>query len=344
MHLSPVSFISFAAVLTLVRGSPAELGERAAPVRGVKKAAVSTAPVLVKTYQGATFFDSWYWAEYSDPTHGSVNFVNQTYAKSHRMANAPVNGSVTISMDRFTNIPASATAQRNSIRISSLDSYNVGTLAIVDLAHIPYGPGVWPAFWMCGPNWPNSGEIDIVEQVNSVNTNQAALHTGPGCSFNASVPQAGTGSTHPNCDSSATGSGLGCSVSDPSDISFGKGFATHGGGVWATQWNSTGIFIYRWTRTAIPADITSGSPNPASWGVPFAAWSDSGCNYKTQFADMALVFDITLCGDWAGSPYVWPYSGAPSQYQTCQSAVGDPTLFTQAYFSVNYLKMYTVPI
>lgn len=32
-------------------------------------------------------------------------------------------------------------------------------------AKLPYGPGIWPAFWMCGENgrWPNNGEIDIME-------------------------------------------------------------------------------------------------------------------------------------------------------------------------------------
>lgn len=29
---------------------------------------------------------------------------------------------------------------------------------IADIAHMPGGAcGSWPAFWMFGPNWPNSG-------------------------------------------------------------------------------------------------------------------------------------------------------------------------------------------
>ena len=36
---------------------------------------------------------------------------------------------------------------------------------------LPYGPGLWPAFWMLGANyatdvWPKCGEIDIMEQLN----------------------------------------------------------------------------------------------------------------------------------------------------------------------------------
>ena len=51
----------------------------------------------------------------------------------------------------------------------------------------PYGPGVWPAFWMLGENvsqigWPQCGEIDIMEIRGQVpNTMYGTLH-GPGYS------------------------------------------------------------------------------------------------------------------------------------------------------------------
>lgn len=34
---------------------------------------------------------------------------------------------------------------------------------IADIEHMPGGVcGIWPAFWMFGPNWPNSGLVFIV--------------------------------------------------------------------------------------------------------------------------------------------------------------------------------------
>lgn len=40
----------------------------------------------------------------------------------------------------------------------------------------------WPAIWEVGANWPNQGEIDIVEGVNDVSPNAAVLHTATGTS------------------------------------------------------------------------------------------------------------------------------------------------------------------
>ncbi|MFT5084958.1 MAG: hypothetical protein ACI9Y1_003015 [Lentisphaeria bacterium] len=46
---------------------------------------------------------------------------------------------------------------------------------------LPRSQGVWPAFWMLGDNfntlgWPEGGEIDIMEHVNTNNTTSGALH------------------------------------------------------------------------------------------------------------------------------------------------------------------------
>jgi beta-glucanase (GH16 family) len=61
---------------------------------------------------------------------------------------------------------------------------------IVARIKLPFGKGVWPAFWMLGENinsvgWPTCGEVDIMENFgtfnNNVSTNNGTAH-GPGYS------------------------------------------------------------------------------------------------------------------------------------------------------------------
>ena len=121
------------------------------------------------------------------------------------------------------------------IRITSQDSYDIGSVWILDLVHLPFGCSVWPAFWAKGPVWPDNGEIDIVEGINLMQSNQMAVHTTKGCIHDANVTQLGT-NTFTDCSKNT-----GCAVLETKPNSFGEGFATAGGGVWATQFDETGI-------------------------------------------------------------------------------------------------------
>jgi hypothetical protein len=47
---------------------------------------------------------------------------------------------------------------RPAVRLISDNTYTHG-LFVLDLSHMPYGCGTWPAFWLLGPDWPTNGEI-----------------------------------------------------------------------------------------------------------------------------------------------------------------------------------------
>ena len=85
------------------------------------------------------------------------------------------------------------------------------------------------------------GEIDIFEGVNMQTNNQMALHTGQ-CTMPSGLPQTGS-ATSRDCTSYA-GHNSGCGVMDNNIRSYGKPFADAGGGVWVTQFESTGIKIW----------------------------------------------------------------------------------------------------
>ncbi|MFC7440254.1 family 16 glycosylhydrolase [Laceyella putida] len=71
-------------------------------------------------------------------------------------------------------------------------------------AKLPYGQGMWPAFWMLGSNfpqvgWPNSGEIDIMEYVGKTPTTVYGTLHGP--DYNGST---GIGAYHDMPDNPST--------------------------------------------------------------------------------------------------------------------------------------------
>ena len=52
---------------------------------------------------------------------------------------------------------------RDSNRITSYKQYT-DSVVVLDLKHMPWGCGTWPAFWTVDiARWPDGGEIDIIE-------------------------------------------------------------------------------------------------------------------------------------------------------------------------------------
>jgi len=292
--------------------------------------------VLQDDYNPTTFFDMFNAYTGTDPTHGFVKFVDIPTGKSSGLMTSS-GKSVKLAADSTNVTPGG----RPSIRLESKATYSSG-LIIADIAHMPGSIcGAWPAFWTLGPNWPNNGEIDIIEGVNSGTVNSMTLHTSPGCSIDSGGFQGLIRTA--NCDVNAAGQGdnVGCGISASGGNTYGDPFNSAGGGVYATEWTSSAISIYFFSRSSIPADITSGSPNPANWGEPMAQFAGS-CDITNSFKNHSIVFDTTFCGDWAGQSGVWAADPVCSKKaSTCNDYVqNNPADFAAAYWEVNSVKVY----
>jgi hypothetical protein len=82
-------------------------------------------------------------------------------------------------------------------------------------------------------------EIDTFEGVNLVTNNQMGLHTNPGCTVTGQQ-QSSTLLNSTDC-SNLDNSNQGCITTDPNPASYGAAFAAAGGGVFVTEFATTGI-------------------------------------------------------------------------------------------------------
>ena len=291
---------------------------------------------LVDNYDINNFFtEGFSFFSQPDPTHGFVRYAT-AQAASDRLLAGYAQGAVYLGVDHKT-APEEINGGRGSTRVTSTKAYTKG-LFVADIAHMPVGCGVWPAFWTVGPQWPSSGEIDILEGVNSATTTQYTLHAGSGCRVEATGPL-----EESDCNADEGKKGCGVKSTDPQ--TFGTGFNAIGGGVYIAEWTSEAISIWFFPRgspqaTALAAHNDTAGPDVASFGPPATRFT--GCDFDAHFKQHNLVFNTALCGDWAGNQQVWQADETCSKLApTCQDYVtANPGAFTQAYWLVNRVAVF----
>ncbi len=139
---------------------------------------------------------------------------------------------------------------------------------------LPFGQGIWPAFWMLGSDihtagWPNCGEIDVMEAIGrEPSRNYGSLH-GPGYSRDSSL------------------SGI---YMLPGGQQFSDAFHT-----FAIEWEPKAIRFYvdgNLYQNRTPADIPAGG----RWVFDHPFF---------------ILFNVAVGGDWPGGPdatTTWPQS------------------------------------
>jgi hypothetical protein len=169
---------------------------------------------------------------------------------------------------------------------------------------MPEGKGTWPALWETAENnWPNLGEVDIVEGVNDVSPNAVTLHTSSGCTMPQSRTQTGT-TKQTNCDANANGN-AGCGVAVPGSNSYGPAFNANGGGYYVMERTASYIKVWFFTRSSAPSVVKSASQtiDTSTLGTASAYFPNTSCNIDSKFGPNNIIINLTLCGDWAGATF-----------------------------------------
>ncbi|KAA1476857.1 glycoside hydrolase family 16 protein [Dentipellis sp. KUC8613] len=292
---------------------------------------------LVKSYEGSNFFDDWdFYNNFDNLTNGDAIFVSAQQAAQDKLAFVNSAGHAIMKVDNTSQVAFNQ--KRNTVRIASKDRFSVGSVWVADMLHVPFGCSVWPAWWSQAPGWPAGGEIDTFEAVNLAPRPQMALHTEPGCTV-TNPQQSSTLVNATDCSFQAN-SNEGCVTTNPATNSYGQPFADAGGGVWATEFAEKGISIWFFSRANVPDSLknNASSLDTSTLGTPVANYPPTNCNIDKFFSAQNLIFDITLCGDFAGNPATFT--------QTCTGVcyndfvIGSPSNYDNAYFEVASVRVY----
>ncbi|KAJ5485690.1 hypothetical protein N7539_005678 [Penicillium diatomitis] len=313
---------------------------------------------LRDTYQGISFFDGFRYFSDTDPTNGFVVYVTRDVAQDQNLTYASDHSAV-LRVDTTT---PRALAGRKSVRVESIATYSTG-LFIFDIIHTPYGCGTWPALWLTdGYNWPQNGEIDILESTNGgLYGNEVSLHTTDGCSMDVKRKQTGSSSLS-QCGLSSSGN-LGCGVLGGSST-YGQELNANGGGVslfpndlicvmhvapanhivsqvYALELREAGIRVWFFPQGTAPSDIaySSPTPNPSQWGTALADFPSTECNIHSHFRNLSIIINIALCGDMAAQPFY--YKSLYDCPSTCTDFVANnPSDFQEAYWEFGSFKVF----
>jgi beta-glucanase (GH16 family) len=192
---------------------------------------------------------------------------NELETYTSRTANAHLeNGSLVIKAikETFTG-PDNITRNYTSARLLTKQKFSQAYGRFEARIKIPFGQGIWPAFWMLGDNidtvhWPNCGEIDIMENIGREPSVVHGTFHGPGYSG---------------------GKGIGAAYTLTGGKKFSDDFHT-----FAVEWEPNVMRFYvdgNLYQTRTPGDLPAG----ASWVFDHPFF---------------IILNVAVGGGWPGNP------------------------------------------
>ncbi|KAL5527089.1 hypothetical protein ACEPAG_5880 [Sanghuangporus baumii] len=294
--------------------------------------------LLSDNYVGHGFLHGFEHQAIEDPTNGRVTYVDLPTALEHNLTFATWDTFIIRADDKTVLAPTDP--GRMSVRIKSLKTYTAHVI-VLDVRHMPQGCATWPAAWETREaDWPEGGEVDIIEGVNDQEPNQSTLHTTAGCSMPENRTMDGT-ATQLDCDWTVNYN-AGCGVASGKTNSYGPSFNAAGRGWYAMERNNNLIRVFFWSRNdpSVPHEVSRGSPavNPDKWGIPVALFPCDNCDLFKHFGDNNIIINLSLCGDWAGQDELFHQAGCPG---SCIDYVNNnPEAFKDAYWDIAAVRVY----
>lgn len=264
--------------------------------------------------KGASFFDGFDFLT-ADGNHGAA-FYEPSLADA--MAAGVVETSESHAIVRAGNA-SNYGFKRNTAKIGTKQSWT-HFLAAMRFSHVPYGCGVWPAFFTLGVGqaWPWGGEMDILEFVNDQGS-MTSFHTGHECKLDPAevnkyrpmpdANEAANNHSQYNCLTKycATCTSLGCA---PNVLPLRTGEQWAGmPGVLAMHRMASFAKIFYIPEAEIPEGLDNGSDaSPDDWDrwiISYYPFADSPqCpNPDAVMGPQRFILSIAFCGDWASK--VW---------------------------------------
>ncbi|NNM67135.1 MAG: glycoside hydrolase family 16 protein, partial [Spirochaetales bacterium] len=158
------------------------------------------------------------------------------------------------------------------LKTEGLQSFTYGKIEA--RIKLPYGPGMWPAFWMLGSDipqvgWPQCGETDIMEMIGNTNT---------------------TSSTAVPSNSTIYGTLHWWNGSSGSDASYQPENYTLPSGIFADAFHTFGVV---WTSTSITFYVD---------GVAQASVTPDSTTGTTFQKSFFILLNLAVGGNWPGNP------------------------------------------